>query len=72
MTARLVRSEAEAVERIAGFGPYLSCLGIAGGEGEERLAQKLAWAGLNRVCEIGQMQRPPWAGDMMVTGFCCR
>lgn len=70
VTARIVRSEAEAVERLRDFRPHLSCLGIAAGgqdteEQKRKLAHALAWAGLNRVCDIGHMQRPPlgWRHD---------
>ncbi len=41
------------------FSPYLSCVGVAGAEDEDFLAQELASYGVTRICPIGQMQRPP-------------
>jgi hypothetical protein len=62
-----VHDEAEAIAHLNGLSPHLTCLGLASPDPDapRRLAQRLARAGLNRVCPLGAMQAPPlgWRHD---------
>ena len=53
-----------ALESLSAARPFLQCLGVAGFD-DLRVFEDLTLAGLNRVCPLGMMQRPPltWLHD---------
>ena len=49
----------------ASAAPHLQALAVSAAPDRSRVAESLAWAGLNRVCALGTLQRPPldWIHD---------